>query len=326
MTKTIESPRDTNTNRLIDASTIPAKTGAASPTANAPEERQERRQHRRTRLSLPVRLRTAEMEDGSFDQVLRTMNSSRSGIYLSVPKAKFHQQMRLRIVFPYTSEHDAIPTSEEYGQIVRVDQLTNGRLGIAVALQGSEHPGYSAGTKSNSNSREPGKERRVATRSSFSGTATIYDIQSGARAQGRCPDLSISGCYVDTINPFSEKAMVQLRLTLGNQNFETEARVAFRHVNFGMGLVFCELTPDQELTLMQWLDSAESESESEIVQVADKLAAPGSSEVTDRALALRLIHMLRSKGNLRESEVSILLSNYLSTDEEVNKRQSNDCL
>lgn len=326
MTKIIESPRDTIVNRLTDAPTIPAKTGPASPTANAPQEQPERRQHRRTRLSLPVRLRTADIDDGSFDQVLRTMNSSRSGIYLSVPKAKFHQQMRLRIVFPYTSEHDAIPASEVYGQIVRVDQLTNGRLGIAVALKGSEHPGYSAGTASNSNFREPGKERRVATRSSFSGTATIYDVQSGARTQGRCPDLSISGCYVDTINPFSEKAKVQLRLTLGKQTFETEARVAFRHVNFGMGLVFCDLTPEQELTLMQWLDVAEAESGSETAQDGQKPAAPAASAAKDKALTLRLIHLLRSKGNLRDAEVSILLSNYLASDEEVNDRPCADRL
>ena len=51
---------------------------------------------------------------------------------------QFSERMRLRIVFPYTAAHDSMPASEEFGQIVRVDHLPDGSLGIAVALLGSE--------------------------------------------------------------------------------------------------------------------------------------------------------------------------------------------
>jgi hypothetical protein len=277
-------------------------------------------------MSLSARLRATDPQDGNLEQVVRTLNSSREGIYFSVPKLQFSERMRLRIVFPYTAAHDSMPASEEFGQIVRVDHLPDGSLGIAVALLGSEPAEQFSCAAPVARRLDESEERRVSTRHPFSATATVFDAQSGARVTARCSDLSLSGCYVDTINPFTEKACVQLRLTVGKNSFETEARVVFRQLNFGMGLAFCELSPEQELTLLQWLEGSATEMEVELIAFTPKPKASEAPGLSDRALALRLIHLLRSKGNLREAEVSILLSKHLASDEEVASRPCSDRL
>jgi PilZ domain-containing protein len=308
----------------IDGKQVPRKEGKLK-TIAAPNG-QERRKRPRTRMSLSARLRATDPKDGNLVQIVRTLNSSRDGFYFSVPKLQFSERMRLRIVFPYVSAHDSMPATEDFGRIVRVDHLPDGSLGIAIVLLASEHAEQYCSEAPQTRRLAESEERRVSTRHPFSATATVFDTQSGARVTARCSDLSLSGCYVDTINPFTEKARVQLRLTVGKNSFETEGRVVFRELNFGMGLVFCDLTPEQELTLLQWLEGSATEKDSEPNANTPKPKASEGAGLTDRALALRLIHLLRSKGNLREAEVSILLSKHLATDEEVANRPCSDRL
>jgi len=46
-------------------------------------------------------------------------------------------------------------------------------------------------------------DRRRATRYSFSATAEVLEIASGTRVSARAADLSMNGCYLDTLNPFA---------------------------------------------------------------------------------------------------------------------------
>jgi hypothetical protein len=321
--------QNSSTGRKLEVATINEKELSAQSsnlkTIVAPT-REERRKRMRTRMALAARLRSTDPREGSLKQVVRTLNSSRDGIYFSVPRLDFSEQMRLRIVFPFNSEHDSMSTLEEFGQIVRVDQLPNGDLGVAIALLGTQAKEFSSAKSKSGRRLDESKERRATIRQSFSATATLSEAESGARMTARCSDLSLAGCYVDTINPFTEKSTVQLRLTVGKNSFESQARVVFRQVNFGMGLVFCDLTPDQELLLMQWLASNEEDADPDLVQSVQRPSLSEAPGLTDRALALRLIHLLRSKGNLRESEVSILLSRHLASDEEVGNRPCSDRL
>jgi hypothetical protein len=113
---------------------------------------------------------------------------------------------------------------------------------------------------------------------------------------------------------------VEVRLSCGSQNFETEARVSFSHMNLGMGLDFCALTPEQELMLVEWLSGGGADP-------AEAIPEPGiveASSVPDKALTLRLIKLLRSKGSLKEADVSILLSKYLAKDEDLGTQSCPD--
>ena len=69
------------------------------------------------------------------------------------------------------------------------------------------------------------------------------------------------GCYVDMTNPFPSGTRVQLRLSRGQQNFETAAQVCFSQIGLGMGLVFYGLTLEQKSGVLEieWLNGGEAE-------------------------------------------------------------------
>jgi PilZ domain len=310
----------------LNASARPSDTMMTDPTnpsAQAPRIGHERRNQRRASLSLRVHLRYADPKNGGFDEVQQALNSCRSGLYFTTTKKRYNVGMRLRIVYPYHSAHDAIPaSSEDHCEVVRVDHLPNGRFGIAVLLRRCSHLKHCfVGATTNSLVQET-EERRASARNSFSAAAVIVDTQSGVRLQARCSDLSMAGCYVDTINPFPEKARVRLRLSVAQENFETGARVCFSHIGMGMGLSFYELTPEQNLLLVGWLNGGASEP----FPIHEQPAISEEVDSPNGDLASRLIRMLRSKGLLTEAEVSVLLSKDLRGEDELVCRPCTDRL
>lgn len=96
-------------------------------------------------------------------------------------------------------------------------------------------------------------ERRSAPRFPFVAEAEVTELSSEARLSARISELSLGGCYVDTLNPFPQQTFVQLRLIQGKEIFETRARVIYFHPGIGMGLAFAELTADQKSVLVGWL-------------------------------------------------------------------------
>jgi hypothetical protein len=289
-------------------------TDPATPPRHAPQNRPERRKQRRARVTLPVRVGSAELKGGDFDDVRATLNSSRNGIYFKTANKRFYERMRLHVVFPYSSEHDSVQAEEKDGEIVRIDRLPGDLLGIAVQFGGltlAERPVVE--TTPNSPIQRT-VERRVPARYAFSTGAVVVESRSKARMQARCSDLSVAGCYVDTLNPFPVGARVQLRLSCGQKSLETAARVCSSHMGMGMGLAFWELTPEQELVLGEWLGGSGS---AEPIQAAGQPATPKASDSPDRTLALRLIRLLRSKGALSQADVAVLLSDHLASDEEL---------
>jgi hypothetical protein len=66
-----------------------------------------------------------------FDEILGTENSSRLGCYFVSTNPAYKKFLRLFIVLPYSSAPGAI-NREYVGEVVRIDELPNGRRGIAV--------------------------------------------------------------------------------------------------------------------------------------------------------------------------------------------------
>jgi len=75
-------------------------------------------------------------------------------------------------------------------------------------------------------------------------SADVFDVRSGTRLRGRTSDLSISGCYIDTLSPFPKDTTVRLCLEMKAEN-GTLAVVAYALTPMGMGLSFIEICPDQ---------------------------------------------------------------------------------
>ena len=96
-------------------------------------------------------------------------------------------------------------------------------------------------------------KRRAVRRCQFVASAEVTELSSGTRLSARISELGLGGCYVETLNPFSEGTQVHLRVLRDQGVFETNAKVVYSHGNFGMGLAFKEMTPHQRSLLEDWL-------------------------------------------------------------------------
>ena len=97
------------------------------------------------------------------------------------------------------------------------------------------------------------RKDRAVRRCPFVAAAEVTDLRSGTRLAGRTSELGLGGCYIDVLNPFPEGEEVQLKLVRDQGIFETKAKVAYCDPQFGMGLAFSEITPDQRSVLEAWL-------------------------------------------------------------------------
>jgi hypothetical protein len=96
-------------------------------------------------------------------------------------------------------------------------------------------------------------EHRSAPRFPFIAAAEVLAENNGSRMSARVSDLSVSGCYVDTINPLPDRMLVQVKIITETQIFEAPARVVYSHTHLGMGLAFREVLPNSLNVLQNWL-------------------------------------------------------------------------
>jgi PilZ domain-containing protein len=102
----------------------------------------EPRRNRRAKMARPLRVRPSEPREDHFEDLPISVNASREGIYFTTRRKSYYKGMRVFVTFPFTSPHD--PLNCEYiAQVVRVEELANGKFGVAVHLQMSMN--YSAG-------------------------------------------------------------------------------------------------------------------------------------------------------------------------------------
>ena len=95
--------------------------------------------------------------------------------------------------------------------------------------------------------------QRREPRYPFIASAELLEENSGSRMSTRISDLSLGGCYVDTINPLPDGTLVHLKIYTETHSFETQATVVYSHVHLGMGMKFREVHPKSEEVLRLWL-------------------------------------------------------------------------
>ncbi len=101
-----------------------------APTTEYPEKRRTRR----AKIARQLRVRPSEPRDEHFEDLPISVNASREGVYFTTRRNSYYKGMRVFVTFPYRSPHD--PMNCEYvGQVVRVEELENGKFGVAVHLQ-----------------------------------------------------------------------------------------------------------------------------------------------------------------------------------------------
>src|ERR1700689_1212779 len=96
-------------------------------------------------------------------------------------------------------------------------------------------------------------DKRIKSRMSFIATVEVLELQSNAYLKARTSDLSLSGCYVDTLNPLPESAEVQIRLDHNNETFKSIGIVTHSQPNMGMGVKFTAVEAEDHTVLDRWL-------------------------------------------------------------------------
>jgi hypothetical protein len=149
-------------------------------------------------------------------------------------------------------------------------------------------------------------ERRDAPRYPFICPAELMDLGGNTRISARTADLSLHGCYIDTLNPFPQETRVRLQLSKNGQQLEVQARVTVCHRGSGMGLMFEQLTPEQNSLLIGWLEGTAAREEDPF-RTAPAANAPEDAAKANTRFAAGLVKVLERKGILTHSEAAELL-------------------
>lgn len=148
-------------------------------------------------------------------------------------------------------------------------------------------------------------ERRDAARYPFICPVKVMDSGGNTGMHARTADLSLHGCYIDTLNPFPQGTQVRLQLTKNDQHLELQARVTACHVGSGMGLMFEQLTPEQNSILRAWLEGTPAREENPF-RAAPAVDATRDVAKANARFAASLVKVLERKGILTHSEAAEL--------------------
>jgi PilZ domain len=96
-------------------------------------KRVEKRISARAKVSRMLRVRPSDPDVEHFEEITASSNVSKNGIFFHSHRQTYRKGMRLFITYPFTFEND--PMKAEYlAEVVRVEQLDDSRVGVAVRL------------------------------------------------------------------------------------------------------------------------------------------------------------------------------------------------
>jgi hypothetical protein len=149
------------------------------------------------------------------------------------------------------------------------------------------------------------QERRQFQRFPFNADAEVVESQSGAKIRGRVTDLSLAGCYVDTLSPFLASTAIHIKLVREAQVFEAEAKVTYCKLGRGMGVAFVSAQPEHKKLLGNWIVDLGGELPRASTSKSD--GAKGMANDQLSRVVSELIGVLMRKGVLTETEKQEIL-------------------
>lgn len=93
----------------------------------------EQRRNRRAKITKPLRVRPSEPRDEHFEDLPVSVNASRDGIFFQTRRNSYYKGMRVFVTFPFGGASDSM-NCEYIGEVVRIEALPNGKIGVAVHL------------------------------------------------------------------------------------------------------------------------------------------------------------------------------------------------
>lgn len=153
-------------------------------------------------------------------------------------------------------------------------------------------------------------ERRSADRHSFTASAEVIEIGSGARFSTRTTDLGPGGCFVDTMVPFPVGAQVKVAVRKNETEFNTLGTVVYSQHGLGMGIAFDALNPSQRTALDNWLmelTGARKVASREVASHASHDASRHTATASHSTAVVRLVRLMIGKGIITEAEGASIL-------------------
>ncbi|HTC64746.1 MAG TPA: PilZ domain-containing protein [Candidatus Saccharimonadales bacterium] len=158
------------------------------------------------------------------------------------------------------------------------------------------------------NTLESPAERRRNLRFPFTATVEVIEGKSGTKVVGRTSDLSLGGCYIDTLNTLPIGTAATVRIQRGNVTFEAHAKVIFSANGMGMGLAFVSAQPKQVRIFQKWLLEISGQSlPAEDSKKTPELTSTDGSQTIKNVVLSDLIMTLMQKNVLTEPEGKDLL-------------------
>ena len=97
------------------------------------------------------------------------------------------------------------------------------------------------------------QERRRTPRVPFVASAELLEVNTGIRLNARVSELSLLGCYVNTVNPLPQGTKVYVKVFTSEYFIEAPATVKYTHPSMGMGLEFHDIKPHFLTVLQNWV-------------------------------------------------------------------------
>lgn len=100
------------------------------------------------------------------------------------------------------------------------------------------------------------ENRRRTPRYPFIATAELIEKGVQVALTARVTELSLYGCYVETVDPLAEGAEITIKLYANGKFFEAHAVIVYSQPKRGFGVCFRNVNPHFLTVLRQWLIEA----------------------------------------------------------------------
>ena len=99
-------------------------------------------------------------------------------------------------------------------------------------------------------------ERRRTPRYELVANAEVVELQTDTHFKARTSDVSLLGCYVNSVNWLPAGTEIRLRVTRDDSTFAALGTVVRSAPAMGMGVQFSVVELDQRAILKKWLTEA----------------------------------------------------------------------
>lgn len=96
-------------------------------------------------------------------------------------------------------------------------------------------------------------QKRSVPRYPLAVPAVILEPLTQTELSGRSADISLTGCFVESVDRFLTNTVIQIKIERDGEVFETWCRVAHVKKGVGTGVAFFEYPAKARLTIQSWI-------------------------------------------------------------------------